>query len=865
MTPATSLSGGLRTFYAEGSARIHQEFTRAGDGRAAVEQRTALVDSVVLQLWKDLISPEPAAPPDFALVALGGFGRCSLFPHSDVDLLFLHAQRDGEQRHKDTVRKFSRELWDMRMRLSPTTRTLAECDRFDSNNTEFTISLLDCRYLAGDPGLFRRLHDEVIPRLIARESQALLQALAEVTRSRHAKFGNTVFHLEPNVKETPGGLRDHNVAYWLALISAMHKLREWPASQSLLPERTHKQLDSALDFLCSVRCFLHIRHNRDDNTLTWEGQDAAAKEAVGIAGGATMDAAAWMKAYFRHARAVHRRSLQMLDEVAAASSSLHRQFQTWRSRLSNADFSVVDGFIYLRQPSALQDHDLLLRMFHFLARHGLKLSATTEQRIEHVLPSIAAAPPRGAELWMYLSEILVQPHAADALRAMHSLRLLTLLLPELEAFDCLVVRDFHHRYTVDEHSFLTIEGLQRLHQSQSEWEKGFREILDELAQPELLYLALLLHDTGKGVPGDDHVASSLEIAERCLHRLDLDPEDVDTIRFLVRSHLDVSEILRRDIHDPGTISGFCEKVGNPERLKMLTLLTLADIKAVNPDALTPWKAENIWRLYMAASNHMNRTLDQRFHANGDDELIERLLSLSPASAKKIKAFLEGLPKRYLRTYPPQGILQHLGMAERLGQQPIQIELKRDRHWFELTLVAKDRPRLFASVTGVLAAWGMNIVKANAFSNKAATVVDTFYFTDRFRTLELNLPEWDRFKGDIAAVLEGRADLDRLLRDRLKNHKNAAPKVKVPTRVQFDDECSPTSTLLQVVTLDRPGLLHRVSNCLSQHECNIEIALIDTEGQTAIDVFYLTEGGIKLTSAHQDRLSHALMEELQLPA
>src|SRR5271157_5313673 len=207
-------------------------------------------------------------------------------------------------------------------------------------------------------------------------------------------------------------------------------------------------------------------------------------------------------------------------------------------------------------------------------------------------------------------------------------------------------------------------------------------------------------------------------------------------------------------------------------------------------------------------------------------------------------------------------MRHIEMAEGLGRDALEVDLKRGRHWYELTLVTKDRPSLFATVTGVLAAWGMNIVKANAFSNQAGTVVDTLYFTDRFRTLELNLSEWERFKKSIAAVLAGEADLDKMLRDRQRGEKSSKVKVVVETRIDFDDECSSTSTLLQVIAQDRPRLLHRISSCLSQQKCNIEIALIDTEGQMAIDAFYLTSGGQKLTAEHQKSVEKALQHELK---
>src|ERR1700689_406667 len=786
MTAASLLISELRVSLAEESARMASDFAATGDGRAAVAHRTRLIEDILKRLWHDLVSADEAGPRDFTLVATGGFGRGWLFPYSDIDLLFLYADRRGEEAHKEAIRRFSQELWDLKLKLRPASRTLAECDRFDPSNTEFTISLLDCRYLAGDQELFRRLHDKVIPKLVTREAKPLLQGLAEVTRERHGKFGQTVFHLEPNLKETPGGLRDYNVACWLALISSMSKLSDWPDASSLrAPVR--KQLDAALEFLMAARCFLHFRHGRDDNALSWEAQDEAAARRIGAPDAADLTAADWMRIYFGHARAVQRTVIQLLEEIPEAWSSLRRQFQRFRSRPSSPDFSVVDGMIFLQQSSSLQDPEMLLRLFHFMAEHGLKLSATTEHRIEQALPGLAVTPPRGAELWLYLQETLLQPHAAEALRAMHSLRLLTLLLPELKPIDSLVVRDYYHRFTVDEHSILAIESLHRLNQSKSEWDKRYSELLGELEDPGLLYLALLLHDTGKGVPGSNHVEASLEIAGRCLDRLDVEAEERAAVLFLIGNHLEMSAQLRRDIFNPETVAAFAERVGTPERLKMLCLLTYADIKAVNPEALTPWKAENVWQLYISSANYLNRSADQRVHdANG--EKLARLRSLAPVTGIKFKDFVEGFPQRYLRVHSAEEVVRHMEMAEEFGHDPVQVDLKRGRHWYELTLVTKDRASLFATLTGVLAAWGMNIVKANAFSNEAGTVVDSLYFTDRFRTLELNLSEWHRFKDSITAVLAGEADLDRMLRDRQRGEKQAKVKVMVETRIDFDDVC-----------------------------------------------------------------------------
>lgn len=863
----------MRDLYARESAAIEQEFFVTGEGRTAVARRTALVDSIAQRLWNEIVigagagQTDSDGPKNFALVATGGFGRGWLFPHSDIDLLFLHGSSDSEKEFKDAIRRFSQELWDLRLKVSPVTRNLGECEKLDPNNVEFAISLLDCRYLAGDRELFARLHEKTVPRLVERECHTLIQNLGEITRARHHKFGNTVFHLEPNVKDGPGGLRDYNVANWLALISAMEKLKVWPDAQTLLPVSSRRALEAALDFQMSVRCFLHFRHGRHDNSLTWEAQDEAAARKIGTRDLDIENAAGWMRVYFGHVRGVHRVCNQLLEEIPAAWSSLYRQFQGWRSRVASDDFSVVDGLIFLKQtqqPGGLRDPEMLLRLFHFMAEHGLRLSTTTEYKVEQALPALAATPPRGAELWLYLQETLLQPHAADALRAMNALRLLTVLLPELKGIEALVVRDFYHRYTVDEHSFLAIEHLHRLKDSKSEWDQRFGELMTELEQPGLLYLALLLHDSGKSVPSDNHVEVSLQLTDRCAERLDLDPVDRETLRYLVASHLEMSAAMRRDVFDPANVKAFAERVGVPERLKMLCLMTYADIKAVNPEAMTPWKADSLWQLYIACANYLSRSADERVHTSDDGSNLAHLRSLAPVAGKRINIFLEGMPQRYLRIHGATDVLAHAEMGARLGQDGVRLSLKQVRHWYELTLITIDRPFLFASVSGALAAWGMNIVKANAFSNAAGMVVDTFYFTDRFRTLEMNLQEWERLKKSIAAVVKGEADLARMLRVRLKSEKTSGPKIKIATQIEFDDNSSAHSTLVQVLTQDRPGLLYRMCSLVSKHECNIEIALIETEGQMAIDVLYLTSAGLKLSADRQATLGQALRDELAAP-
>ncbi len=849
----------LRSFYKEESDRVRRDFEANGSGRSCTEDRTSIVDKLLLHLWEQ--QPALRSNAGFSLAAMGGYGRRALYPQSDIDLLFLCESEALRARAKDPVRSICQELWDTGLRVSPTVRTIDDCGRFDQDNVEFTISLLDCRFLVGDERLFARLHDKSLPQLVARESGILVQRLTEVTKTRHHKYGKTIFHLEPNLKDGPGGLRDFHVTRWIALISALEANRAWPESLHLQQNSGEDDVLEAREFLASARCYLHYRSNRDENIISWEAQDDLALRGIG-SGMGQLSSAEWMRLYFRNAKAIFRNTTQLLDQTSANRSNLVRSFRRWRSRASNDEFSVVDRRVYIQQSAGARDPETVLRLFVFMARHGLRLAMETERRLNNARRALRDTIPQDARLWSHLRELLLQQDAAEALRCMHSLKLLSLAVPEFEAIDSLVLRDLYHRYTVDEHTFLAIDVLHRLRDNGIEWLQPFAELFSELERPELLFLALLFHDIGKGLAGDDHIYGSLQLALPALDRLGLSKEDAQTVGFLIASHLEMSSTMRRrDIYDPETIRELAGKVETPERLKMLTLLTLADIKAVNPEALTPWKAENLWQLYIATANYFTRSVDEkRFHAEMCTDQVERIAALLPKGRSQLLKFLDGLPQRYLMSHSPEQVITHFEMASHLRDLPVQLGLRSTRDQQELTVVTEDREGLFSTLTGILYGWGMDITKASAFSNRAGAIVDSFYFKDRFRTLELNPPERERFKKSIVDILIGDSPLDRLLEPRLRAD-TKLPKLRIETRLRYDDECSPTSTLLEVITQDRPGLLHTISATLAAENCSIEVALIDTEGEMAHDVFYLTSRGIKLTRDQQRAVEWALTTEL----
>ena len=852
----------LQELYAEESAKIRERFESSGDGKATIRNRAFLIDSVVIELWREVTGTGNPLE-GFGIAGMGGYGRRALFPYSDIDLLFLY-EKEGQAEYlgKKVIAPLSQALWDLHLRVSPTTRTLAECGKLHRGNIEFNISLLDNRYICGDEKLFEKLRSRVLPGMVTRESHNLALELTGLARARHEKYGRTIFHLEPNIKDGPGGLRDYQVACWMAQIEEMGRSRHWRDPEGLLPAALRSDAVKAIDFLDAVRCFLHYRQGRDLNGLTYELQSEAASAGIGLQGSAATSPSDWMRVYFRHARAIDRLAV-LLDEVPRAKSAWTSLFGKRKSRSSNAEFTVVDGRASLRQAASIEDPAVLFGLFELVARDNVKLTAETENAVEAALPNIQKWVVTTSNLWDYLRQILVLPYAASSLRAMHRLGLLVLLFKEFQAIDSLVIRDYYHRYTVDEHSLVTIENLHKL--SSGESDPKFGDILRGIEHPELLYLSLMFHDVGKGMANESHVEGSLEAVKGVFERLRLDSVERDTVNFLIGSHLRMSAtVLRRDIFDPEAVHDFAQAVGTIDRLKMLTLFTYADIKAVNPEALTPWKAQMLWQLYAATENYLNRTVDdQRLYVAGEDaKQLERLVppGEEAGETERFRNFLDGFPKRYLLTHAPGEIATHYRMYKRLGHSSAEISVTKHDDYYELVLVTSDRPFLFAKVAGTISSWGMNILKADACANKAGTVLDIIRFSDRFHTLDHNPTETVRLKQNLVAVISDELDVAGLMKRKFQPEKRE-PKVQVETRIHLDNECSSHSTVVEIVALDRPGLLYDISSTFAELGCNIEVGLIDTEGGTATDVFYITKQGAKLPPDRQRELHDMLQARL----
>jgi len=843
--------------------RIRQQFESGTRARETLRAQCELADRNVQQIFGEVLRVHNREAQGLCLLALGGYGRRMLFPYSDLDILFLMGNDRAEQESRPLISEFSRTLWDIGFRVSSAGRTLEECKRIEEDNAEFHLALLDRRFLAGDAALYEKLDTKVLP---ASERQArpfLLAQIHRLTRERLTRYGNTIFQLEPNVKESPGGMRDYQATIWLRqIVDEKKEIRNITAAEEELSA-------AAVDFLSAIRCFLHYSNGRNDNTLTYELQAAAAERALGVGDGVGRTPAEWMRQYFRHARTLNRQLLRYLEQRSAVPLTLRqRLFNAARAaKIEPGDgkcFAVRDGLLEVLDQPVLSDRAITYSLFAEAARTGTPLSREAERSIGYILKH-PELPPKNTEISRAtLREILGSDYPGVALRSMQRLGLLTEILPEFGRIDSLVVRDFYHRYTVDEHSLRTIEHLQELAEPPDERGAHFAPLWKTAERRDLLILALLLHDVGKGMPVENHITGSLAALDSAARRLNLSPEEKEEVQFLIGHHLDMSAtVQRRDIFDPGTVSAFAQSVTTQERLQRLCLLTYADIHSVNPEALTPWKAEMLWQLFVATSNHFSRTVDRdRLHAPDEGSLLERVKALAgDTTLEEIERFLEGFPRRYLAVHSAGEIAAHFALYRKLGTDPVQTELIATRHGFSLTLLTADRPALFATISGVLAGWGMNINKADAFANAACVVLDTFHFSDLHRTLELNPSEAERFRKSFADVMNGTAQLKPLQKSRESASRGRVPKVTVETRINFDDASSAHSTLLEIVTQDHPGLLYEIGSALARLGCNIEVALIDTEGHKAIDVFYLTAQGKKLTTQKQELLREVLQGTL----
>lgn len=820
-----------------GLPQIRERFLETGDAGAALESRSFLAEEQVSTAFSQYVSSSSSS--GVALLGVGGFGRRELFPYSDIDICILVENEKVADEQRPNISAFLQQLWDANLRVSQSVRTIQECCELHDQNIELNVSLLDQRFLAGDGQLYGRL-DPKLTKFFETQRANLARHLCRLARKRHQQYHDTIYHLEPNIKEAPGGLRDLHLLEWFRKLHAPG-MSDLPWLDSIAQAR---------ETIWQIRCHLHYFFGRDNNVLSFDAQDELPEQRYS----SLKTPEDWMREYFQRVRIIHGSAARAMEATEAKSNSLLSGFREWRSRLSNSDFTVARDRIFFKASHQLEkEPEAVLRLFQFVARHGIRLSLEAERQVSEAAPLLREYLSSSQPLWPAVRELLSLPHAAMALRAMQDTGVMRLLFPEWETIECCVIRDFYHRFTVDEHTIVTIENLQALARTAEAGHRRFATLLSEVEELAVLRLALIFHDVGKGGEGVSHSIESAKEAAGALERIQVPERHRRMIQFLIEQHLSLSAAMTsRDLDDPATARQLAEKVGTIEALRYLTLLTYADISAVNLTALSPWRLEQLWRVYLTTHHELNR------------ELQTDRIALAAEGSDQKASFLKGLPVRYLRTHTDEEIKLHLALEEHRKEAEVALDIRKVDGGYSLTILAKDRLYLFASVAGALASFGLNILKAEAFANQQGTILDTFVFADPNRTLELNPSEMERLEVTLERVLLGRVQVRELLKYRAKP---ALPSKRsgIAPRIGFDNSASESATLLEIVAEDRPGLLYDVASALSSTGCNIELVLVATEAHKAMDVFYVSSAGKKLSDETKLKLESALAQVLVPPA
>lgn len=819
------------------------EARRGRAGRAAAAVYAGRLDALVRSLVE---RAHEHTAMGITVCAVGGYGRRALCLHSDLDLLIVVDGPIGGP-EEQFVKAVLQPLWDLRLSIGHHVRELSELDEPDLSNPEFLLSLLDARPLTGEPRLF----DALLRRIDAvRHRASLVDPLRSLVAARHAQFNDTIYQLEPDIKQAPGGLRDLVAARHLRALAPDH-------GTGTYEEGSPASLLEAEEFLLRVRAVLHLQAGRDVNLLTHELQEVVAPALGSEGADAHRQVESLMGQYFLHARTVTR---ALRHATRGATPAPPRG----PARPVGRQFEVGDdGVRFTDLERAAAQPSLWLEAFRIALTRGCAVSEQALTCIALNVDRCTADDFVSTEGERHQLRHVLRPRKGlyARLSEMHDCGLLTRIFPEFAKVHCRVVRDFYHKYTVDEHTLLAVRGLEALTDAPPPGRARFASILQEVHAPELLTLALLFHDVGKWREAD-HAAESLRLAQGMLDRLELPGEARRTVEFLIRDHLQMSQLaFRRDAEDPEVVSRLADLAGTEERLKMLCLLTLADVGAVSPETLTPWKEDLLWRLYVDTYNRL--TLGYA------DVLVDRdpaglavLVAGRPDDIpeEELTRFLEGLPRRYLTSFGLGTVYRHVRLARDIARDEAHVFLEHHDDIWELTLVTLDKPFLFSNVSGVLSYFGMDIHRGQAMTTPGGLVLDVFEFSDEERFLRKNPGAQAEICRTLERAVAGTLDVTALLAGRMRSRLNRRPR-HTPV-VHFDNEHSQKYTVLEIVADDAPGLLHRISRVISEQQCDVELVLIATEGRRAIDVLHVLQGGTKLTGTAQAALKQELERELE---
>jgi [protein-PII] uridylyltransferase len=798
-----------------------------------------------------------------ALVALGGYGRKELNFASDIDIMVLAGDEETKTASVVGVNDFLHRLLDHGVDVGHSVRTVGECLDIAGQEFEVWVSLLEARLLAGDAGTFQRFVASV-KRYNREYRQLFLERLFRLVRERHQKYGHSAKLLEPNVKNSAGGLRDLHSAVWILLGTSSYPLHSVPPRQTLTTallgsEGTGRPVHTGLirdavkgfDFLLRVRNEMHLLRRNLHDTLEFSFQRQVAEALRYSTGESTTSVERFMRDYYIAARAIAQFSRRI---ITWAEEAFIRRPHARRSRVVSANFAIGSGKLVLRKSRQRLTNDLILQASLVAHKHGVtfshKLEETIERRLKHIRPL------RSEKETAHFKHLLSSPSGVAAtLQHLNDIGVLARWIPEWRPLVAFFQHNVYHYYTADEHTLLVVAQAEQLAAAQN----SFGEVFRSLPRRDTLYLACLLHDIAKPGRIGDHEIAGVAIARTILRRLRFN-DVVDDVLFLVRNHLLMEQVaFRRNLNDPKTIIDFASHFASPVRLDYLYILTYADLSAVNKNVWTDWKEMLLTDLYRKTrevlahhltEEHLRARVQKQYH-----ESIEALASslaedIPPSEAIHHLEQIGG--EEYLAAFSKSEIAEHVRIIRR--QALVATVFKSNRDHTVVTIISKDAPFALSRFCGVLAANDANIFDANIFTRADGVIIDRFRVSDFLSKSALTPEQCQKIQQELLDVFRGAIGIEEVLHRHKMKWKRRRVALNPNVRVGVEFEEHPRYCIIDVYAPDTLGFLYRITKTMSELGLNISFAKIATRVDGIVDSFYvLDRDGTRILS--DDRRAH----------
>lgn len=847
-----------------------QKYHRMGaSGSDTVMAHTYLIDCAVKKIFRksclnSSYSPNGSWPEGITLIATGGYGRGELYPHSDIDLLFIHRRKINttlEQIAKDILYI----LWDSGMDVGYTIKTISGCIKHCSSDFTVRTSLLDSRYLAGDKILYAKFVNDVMGAVYRKNLRSFIEDKINAMKIRHKKYGDTVYILEPHIKDGKGGLRDIHSAIWIARLTHNINRIQDLLEAGLLLERESKELLDAWEFMRRLRCELHYLSGRKNDQLIFELQEKIAENLGYFGDEKTKAVEKFISDYYRHASNIHYITGRIIERCLKERKHGGEKHLSSRKKIIAKGIFLIDDEIHIQTEFLHEDPLIMLDVFHISDLYGIPISSNSLDMIRenvHLINKVFANSIRARDTFF---KIINGKDTGKILFEMNKVGLLQAIIPEFGKLFCKAQYDLYHVYTIDTHSIYAVCEIKKVLDGKYKDEFPLlTQIGREIRWKDVIVLSCLLHDIGKG-EGNNHSERGGNIVRNIANRWNLAEEKAELLEFLVRNHLYMSEIAqRRDLHDPKLILQFSKAIGDVEKLKYLYLLTFSDLRAVGPRVWNEWKSMLLQELYLKAYEILESSEDilRRFEEKGLEarKEVERLLS-PPYSVEEIDEFLDNMSPSYLISTTPSSICKHFLADKKRGSKLLLVKVESfpQRGYSEVIISTSDRMGLFSIITGCMAANSINILGAQIYTGKNGRVIDVFQVNSPLKEAITDEKKWKVFEKDLLDVLEGRIKIEELLA-RKRRHSAVMEKIppRRPTRIEIDNTISDAYTVIDIYTIDRVGLLYDITSTMAKLGLYIFVAKISTKVDQVADVFYVRDKfGWKIMD--QSRIEHIKKE------